>query len=84
MQTIRNAHSFSRSIMQALVVERRGDVNVLAVREMPRPPAPAPSELRVKVKATSVNPVDIKVRTGKYDDYPGTSELARSSEVELT
>jgi NADPH:quinone reductase-like Zn-dependent oxidoreductase len=70
--------------MQALVVERRGDVNVLAAREMPRPPAPAPSELLVKVKATSVNPVDIKVRTGKYDDYPGTPQFARSSEVELS
>ena len=25
-----------------------------------------------RVKAASVNPVDIKVRGGVYDDYPGT------------
>lgn len=49
--------------MQAWVIEQHGgpDVFKKVQREMPEP---GPGEVRIKVAATSVNPVDYKVRSG--------------------
>ncbi|GAB3219737.1 alcohol dehydrogenase catalytic domain-containing protein [Spirosoma arcticum] len=49
--------------MRAIVIHRFGDTSVFEQVELPRP-VPAPHELQVRVKATSVNPVDYKIRSG--------------------
>jgi len=38
--------------------------------EVDKPSQPKAGELLIRVLATSVNPVDMKVRMGVYDDYP--------------
>lgn len=50
--------------MRAWVHDRYGGPEVLQVRELPDP-APGPGEVLVAVHATSVNPVDWKIRVGK-------------------
>ncbi|TFK54515.1 quinone oxidoreductase [Heliocybe sulcata] len=59
--------------MKAIVVENYGSVDALAAREVPKP-SPKGRDLLISllfsVKACSVNPIDMKVRAGKYDDYP--------------
>ena len=47
--------------MKAMVITRFGGPEVFAVREVPTP-RPGPNELLVKIYATSINPVDYKVR----------------------
>lgn len=49
--------------MRAVVYERFGDASVLGVREVPDPPV-GPDTVLVRTRATSVNPVDWKVREG--------------------
>lgn len=49
--------------MRAAVYDRFGDADVLEVREVPDPPV-GPDTVLVRAKATSVNPVDWKVRQG--------------------
>jgi NADPH:quinone reductase len=49
--------------MKAMVMERHGGPEVLAHREIERP-EPGPGRLLVRVRATSVNPIDIKLRKG--------------------
>lgn len=49
--------------MKAIVIDRYGSADVLQYREV-EPPQIKPSELLVKVHATSVNPLDWKVRQG--------------------
>ncbi|KZT29040.1 quinone oxidoreductase [Neolentinus lepideus HHB14362 ss-1] len=51
--------------MNAIVVESYGGIDRLAPRQVPKP-SPNGRDLL----ACSVNPIDIKVRAGKYDDYP--------------
>ncbi len=50
--------------MRAVVMTRRGGPEVLEVREMPWPEAGV-GELLVRVRATTVNPVDLKLRAGR-------------------
>lgn len=50
-------------VMRAVVVERFGDPEVLAVGGRPVP-QPLPTEVRVRVAAAGVNPVDWKTRAG--------------------
>jgi NADPH2:quinone reductase len=49
--------------MRAMLCNRNGDPEVLEAGELPTP-APGPHDLLVAVRATSVNPVDTKVRRG--------------------
>jgi len=49
--------------MQAIVAREFGGPEVLELRQIPRP-APGPGEVLVRVKASSVNPVDTKIRSG--------------------
>jgi NADPH:quinone reductase-like Zn-dependent oxidoreductase len=49
--------------MLAAVAERYGSPEVVAVREMPEPAA-GEGEVRVRVRASSLNPLDAKLRSG--------------------
>ncbi|WP_223635684.1 NADP-dependent oxidoreductase [Corallococcus sp. EGB] len=50
--------------MKAVVLKGYGDVDVLAVQEMPEPKV-GPGELKVRVTAAGINPVDWKIRRGE-------------------
>lgn len=47
--------------MRAVVLERFGGPDSLVIKDVPRP-EPGPGEIRVRIHATSVNPVDTKLR----------------------
>ena len=49
--------------MKAMVISRFGGPEVFELQELPRP-KPGPKQVLVKVYATSVNPVDYKIRQG--------------------
>jgi NADPH:quinone reductase-like Zn-dependent oxidoreductase len=49
--------------MKAVVLKSYGDVDALAVQEMPEPQV-GPGEVKVRVSAASINPVDWKIRRG--------------------
>lgn len=49
--------------MKAVVLEDFGDVNKLQLEEVDEPPV-GRGEVRVRVRATSINPVDWKIRSG--------------------
>lgn len=49
--------------MKAVVLEQFGDANQLQVEDVDEPNV-GPGEVRVRVRATSVNPVDWKIRSG--------------------
>ena len=51
--------------MRAIVVTGYGDVDKLEVRNVPEPGV-APGEVKVRVTASSVNPIDWKLRSGVY------------------
>ncbi|MDC0657765.1 alcohol dehydrogenase catalytic domain-containing protein [Leisingera sp. SS27] len=50
--------------MKAAIIERFGKANVFPIGQLPRP-VPKPGELLIRVHASSVNPVDSGVRSGK-------------------
>ncbi|HEY1808747.1 MAG TPA: NADP-dependent oxidoreductase [Acidobacteriaceae bacterium] len=50
--------------MKAVVLYEYGDVNKLQVENDQREPPFGPGEVRVRVRATSINPVDWKIRSG--------------------
>ncbi|MCY3782084.1 MAG: zinc-binding alcohol dehydrogenase family protein [Chloroflexi bacterium] len=50
--------------MRAVIMERVGKARVLKPTRLPRP-QPAPAEALVKVQATSVNPADLLLRSGR-------------------
>jgi NADPH2:quinone reductase len=54
--------------MKAVVCERLGDPDVLAVRDLPSPPAPGAGEVRVKVEARGVSFVELLRVAGQYQD----------------
>ncbi|KAL8832887.1 MAG: hypothetical protein Q9170_004689 [Blastenia crenularia] len=58
--------------MKALLVEHdhRGDSSKINAKKVPKPEQPQGFDILVEIKAASVNPIDIKVRAGVYDDYP--------------
>ncbi|GGL37042.1 quinone oxidoreductase [Halarchaeum grantii] len=56
------------SEMTAYVVEEYGDPDVFTERRVDVPD-PAPDEIRVEVAASSVNPVDYKIRQGAIPDF---------------
>jgi NADPH:quinone reductase-like Zn-dependent oxidoreductase len=51
--------------MRAIVVTGYGDVDRLEVRDVPEPSAGL-GEVKVRVTASSVNPIDLKLRSGAY------------------
>ncbi|KAK7541150.1 chaperonin 10-like protein [Phyllosticta citribraziliensis] len=58
--------------MRAIALSRHGDATVFHSTTLPKPTASG-HDLLVRVHATSVNPVDTKVRAGTYDDYQTTA-----------
>ena len=50
--------------MRAAYVEQTGPIENIRVGDLPRP-APGPGEVLVKVSATSLNPIDLMVRSGQ-------------------
>ena len=50
--------------MRAIVINEHGGADVLRPEEQPKP-EPGPNDLLVEVHATSVNPVDVKVRENR-------------------
>jgi NADPH:quinone reductase-like Zn-dependent oxidoreductase len=56
--------------MKAVRIHRFGGPDVLELEEIPGP-LPGENDLLVRVHATSVNPVDYKIRQGKFPPtYP--------------
>jgi NADPH:quinone reductase-like Zn-dependent oxidoreductase len=55
--------------MKAIRAHEFGEPDVLQIADIPVP-APASDELLIKVYATSVNPVDWKILSGKYQKFP--------------
>jgi NADPH:quinone reductase-like Zn-dependent oxidoreductase len=51
--------------MKAAVTEAFGGVETLVVRDLPKP-EPGPGEVLVRVRAASMNPLDTKLRDGKF------------------
>lgn len=60
--------------MQAIVVARPGEADVLELGEVPAPPL-VPGSLRIRVAATAVNRADILQRRGLYPPPPGASTI---------
>ena len=54
--------------MKAVVIRAYGGPEVLKFEERPDP-IPGPGEVLIKVAATSVNPFDIKLRSGQMKDF---------------
>ena len=53
--------------MKAALLRGYGDVNQIHIEEVPQP-IPGPGEVLVRVIATSVNPIDYKIRSGVLKD----------------
>lgn len=51
--------------MKAVRIHQFGGTEVLQVEDLPRP-EPGPGEVLIEVRAASVNPVDYKIREGRY------------------
>jgi NADPH:quinone reductase-like Zn-dependent oxidoreductase len=51
--------------MRAVVLDDYGGVDKLSLRDVPEP-EPGPGEVKVRVAASSVNPIDWKLRSGIY------------------
>jgi NADPH:quinone reductase-like Zn-dependent oxidoreductase len=58
--------------MKAVVIDRYGGNEVVAVRDVPRP-KPGPADVLIRVRAASVNPVDWKIRNGMIRVITGWS-----------
>jgi NADPH:quinone reductase-like Zn-dependent oxidoreductase len=50
--------------MKAVVLYEYGDIDQLKFKDDEREPAYGPNEVRVRVRATSINPIDWKLRSG--------------------
>ncbi|CAK9188729.1 unnamed protein product, partial [Sphagnum troendelagicum] len=59
--------------MKAIGVRKYGGLDVFEeLKDVPKPKInqKSPTDILIQVKACSVNPIDVKVRGGVYDDYP--------------
>lgn len=65
-----DASSNSRPTMSAAVVQKFGAPEVLEWIQIPQP-RPGPGQVRVRVKGSSINPLDVKMRSGEVRNiYP--------------
>ena len=70
--------------MKAVRIHEFGGPEVLSIDEIPVP-QPAPDEVLIKVHATSVNPVDWKIREGqRKEKFPGKLPLTLGWDVSGT
>ncbi|HEX6971574.1 MAG TPA: NAD(P)H-quinone oxidoreductase [Limnochordia bacterium] len=58
------------ALMRAVVIRRPGDIDALAIAEVPRP-EPGTGEVRVRVIAAGINRADLLQRRGRYPAPPG-------------
>lgn len=56
--------------MKAMVCERFGGPEVLALRDVPNPPRPGSGEIQVRIAARGVQYVDVLMLAGKYQFRP--------------
>jgi NADPH2:quinone reductase len=56
--------------MKAMVCEAFGGPEVLAMRDVPDPPAPGPGEVQLRIGARGVQYVDVLMLAGKYQFRP--------------
>lgn len=66
---------------KAVQFDRYGDIDVLEVRDVPRP-VPAADEVLVQVRAAGINPGEAKIRTGMlHDRFPATFPSGEGSDL---
>src|SRR5258706_16132683 len=66
--------------MKAVKFDRYGDIDVLEVRNVPRP-SPGPGEVQVEVKAAAINPGEAMIRRGAlHDRWPATFPSGQGSD----
>jgi len=67
--------------MRAVQFDHYGDIDVLEVREVPRP-SPGPGEVLVEVKAAGINPGEAMIRKGAlHDRWPATFPSGQGSDL---
>src|SRR6516162_4079499 len=67
--------------MKAVKFDRYGDIDVLEVRDVPRP-SPGPGEVQVEVKAAGINPEKAMIRKGAlHDRWPATFPSGQGSDL---
>src|SRR5246500_5038138 len=67
--------------MRAVKFDRYGDIDVLDVRDVPRP-SPGPGEVQVEVKAAGINPGEAMIRKGAlHDRWPATFPSGQGSDL---
>jgi NADPH:quinone reductase-like Zn-dependent oxidoreductase len=67
--------------MKAVKFDHYGDVDVLEVRDVPRP-SPGPDEVQVEIKATGINPGEAMIRKGAlHDRWPATFPSGQGSDL---
>jgi NADPH:quinone reductase-like Zn-dependent oxidoreductase len=66
---------------KAVRFDRYGDIDVLEVRDVPRP-TPGPGEVLVEVKAAAINPGEAMIRRGAlHDRWPATFPAGQGSDL---
>ena len=66
---------------RAVQFDEYGDIDVLQVREVPRPTA-GDGEVLVAVKAAGINPGEVMIRKGLlHDRWPGTFPSGQGSDL---
>jgi NADPH:quinone reductase-like Zn-dependent oxidoreductase len=67
--------------MKAVKFDHYGDIDVLDVRDVPRP-SPGPNEVLVQVKAAGINPGEAMIRKGAlHDRWPATFPSGQGSDL---
>jgi NADPH:quinone reductase-like Zn-dependent oxidoreductase len=67
--------------MKAVQLDERGDIDVLKVRDVPRP-VPAEGEVLVAVKTAGINPGEAMIRKGLLDErYPAKLPSGQGSDL---
>jgi NADPH:quinone reductase-like Zn-dependent oxidoreductase len=66
--------------MKAVKFDHYGEIDVLEVRNVPRP-SPGPGEVLVEVKAAGINPGEARIRSGAlHDRWPATFPSGQGSD----